>query len=399
MISFSKRIKLFFYKRNILVSDKSDADYIDFLFMRFKAQHRSKITPVFIIDATSDYLKLSPPKVIDLIRSTQSYRPSIFSKKKDNIDDFLCKSYLNKNKLLYCLGQKHKPKFKITKITGSPLSPITKAQVQAHTAEHDVSFSALKPTTTPNKGRPRALAHNKRYICQMKSQTFGLWREESPIKPLDNHSPYRVQIEKEKRHASSHNSHRELFQTNNENPHVDKFEFSVCAEDITQRIGAKRPISQQQIMGNQSAYDVLVALGAIIHEKQNGRHYHWAHRHGWSLNGPQNKENLDPTTAGSNYDTLFLVEAPIKHLIFNRGVEKILVNGKVEFHPTTPIPQKIVYELTWGTGGFMEVFIDPLCSRIPTIDEHKMSTTLFSLVDSKAQLPLEEPPILDPGYR
>jgi len=131
------------------------------------------------------------------------------------------------------------------------------------------------------------------------------------------------------------------------------------------------------VMGNITAIEIMRALGAIIEKNESGRKFHWAHRHGWSLNGEQSKENLDPTTAGSNYDTLFKVEAPLKKLLLNHEVDEVLVKGSIEFDKTSGLPYKIKYHLSWGTEKYIEIVIDPMSHRVPTVSEHEMALSFL----------------------
>lgn len=152
------------------------------------------------------------------------------------------------------------------------------------------------------------------------------------------------------------------------------FSFKVTAETLQKRVGIKRPRSQNEVM-SESARSALVRCGA---ELQPGTEVHWAHRHGWSLGGPQTQDNLDLGTAGSNYSTLLIFESPLKYLILKQNIPEIQVHGTAYLHPLIEIPLEIQYEFTWGNGRKLTGSTYPLEYRKPTRTEYDAACTLFA---------------------
>ena len=130
-----------------------------------------------------------------------------------------------------------------------------------------------------------------------------------------------------------------------------------------------------------SAIEVFKQFGAVIIDTPSGRFFHHAHRRGWSLGGVQEMENLDIGTAGSNYQTLFFIESPAKDKVL-KDSDNIDVLGRVYYHSRLPIPQKIVYELTWGNSPKIRKSIYPLCPQKPSLAEHKLAKAAFHSVES-----------------
>lgn len=380
--TFTKRLKFFFLRRDVYVSEKKDRLFIEFLYHRFKAEGRFNtpsgvfhLTPSFVINATADYLQLPVVHVEGLLREMRYTRATTMSKRYEHLDNFLLAAIQDKRHLIERIGRHHKPTYKVTKPTGSPVTPKTKSRVSRRTQPHfNVGFSPLKAMTTQGKPRTQATIAGDVYERDMCSAKLALWRKRTPQKLKDGFSPDRVQVRKPMSELACRTSPHSLFAKK-----VDVFEFSVTAEDIYRRMGVRRPVSQKRVMDNTSAFDAMIALGAEI-EHKSGRNYHWAHRHGWSLNGAQAKENFDPTTAGSNFDTLFKVEAPIKGLLLDRSdIDEVFVRGHVEFPPREKIPSKIVYQISWNDSASIEVVIDPRKERVPTVDEHKMARVFFDI--------------------
>tara|TARA_Y100000588_G_C13408939_1_gene566515 strand:+ start:44 stop:478 length:435 start_codon:yes stop_codon:yes gene_type:complete len=144
-------------------------------------------------------------------------------------------------------------------------------------------------------------------------------------------------------------------------------------------------------MGGYSATEVLHATGYIIHQELN-RSHHWAHRQGWLFGGAQQQDNLDPTTAGSNYDTLFKVEAPIAELLLDKKYDSVKIKGTVECKPDNPVPFRITYLIDCGNGKPIEVVIDPSSHRIPTVTEFELAKRLYAPDALTAALPASSCP-------
>lgn len=369
---FSERVRKFFkgkfFKDKGVVPNKIiDRGLIDHLFKQFNDQSRLHVTSSFIVSATADYLNIHPHQMRGMLCKERSRRGTPFFYAQES-HTFNLKTKPN---LINLLGKSHRPSYKLTTPNGSMLTPNKRARVQAATQEHDVSYTPLQSMKNSERARAHAIVNGSKYERDLiVNDEIALWRKNTPARPGDEPSPNRVK-------RTTLPPCRLPFYASENAP--EYFEFSVTAEDIYARMGVKRPVSQTQVMAGKSAKDILIALGAIISQNQDGRDFHWAHRHGWSLNGAQAKDNLDPTTAGSNYDTLFKVEAPIKSLLLEQGVDCVLVKGEVQFFDDVRLPKKITYVLSWGNGHSMEVIIDPMNSRIPTVDEHEVAMQLFRL--------------------
>jgi hypothetical protein len=159
------------------------------------------------------------------------------------------------------------------------------------------------------------------------------------------------------------------------NPKPDTFSFIITKEGIRSREGVPRPVSQGAVVG-MSAVEIFKRFGLITIETPWGKHFHHAHRQGWILCGAQSRDNLDPSTAGANYQTLFYIESPAKTLVIEQGVE-IEVKGTVHYHETLPIPVKITYQLKWGHGREIRKSIYPLDGQGPTQGANKVARAAF----------------------
>jgi hypothetical protein len=271
--------------------------------------------------------------------------------------------------LVEMIGRKHSPQFKITTPHGKGLSPKLRDRMSPLESGFLLSFSPVKSLT--NRPGGTAEINGQVYKQAMSTHELSLWRKVTPSKPAVAISSELLSPEKEKTNENV------LFYFSKPNlpKHVQRFEFSVTLNELLSRKGVARPISQTQVMGGQTAQEVLKKLGALIYDKQS---YHWAHRQGWAMGGPQSQYNLDPTTAGSNYDTLFRVEQPIYDLLMNGDVEKVFVKGLVILHSLTPVPKQIIYQIsTKDIPSPIYVYIEPMSHRIPTVDESILSEQLI----------------------
>lgn len=66
-------------------------------------------------------------------------------------------------------------------------------------------------------------------------------------------------------------------------------------------------------------------------------------------------------------------------MLLDDELDEVLVNGEVMFDKDTGLPFKITYRLSWGTTEFIEVVIDPMSHRVPTVDEHEIAKTFFGI--------------------
>ncbi len=158
---------------------------------------------------------------------------------------------------------------------------------------------------------------------------------------------------------------------------TESFQFILTEKMIHERSGQRRPRSQTQVVGY-SAAEIFLMYGVVIAQKvKKITMFHHAHRQAWSFFGSQSKDNLDPSTAGSNYHTLFNIESPLKYLIVNDKVPFVKVQGTVIFHPLLPFPMEVQYVLTWGNGRVAKISTFPLEYRSPTLSEHQVATAVI----------------------
>ena len=405
--AFINSCQRFFRRQRISCSAESHSDYFKFLWQKFLKRHHGiapYITPTgkipiaskFIIRATADYLNTDAETVNEMFSYRNPLRQVRFRKfnlMPRKLEDLFCdvryieervkaeKSRLlsEKKHLIQRIGRRSQAHFKVTHSDGSPLSPTSKASFISSTAqtlrEIDVGFSPVKPTTA-RKPRVRAVAErgDDEYERDMVGSKATIWRRTTPVKPGADPSPYRLKRDPEHKDLKPIRSGIAALLA--EAKPDDNFQFEVTLKDIESRLGVPRGISQKRVMGGFTAKDVYEAAGMAIKGK-TGRDYHWAHRQGWAMGGEQVKANLDPTTGGSNFDTLFKVEAPIYNLLTIKKAEKVCVQGTVEFDPESGLPYKITYRLRWGLGSEIEVLIDPTSSRKPTLDEHVMAKAVM----------------------
>ena len=88
------------------------------------------------------------------------------------------------------------------------------------------------------------------------------------------------------------------------------------------------------------------------------------------MNGAQSRKNLDAMTAAGNFQTLFKVESPIKHLLLTKQAQEIKVQGIVYFIDTQQrIAKSITYHFFWDKDKSCTVEIDPLNIRFPSREE------------------------------
>lgn len=259
-------------------------------------------------------------------------------------------------------------------------------QFRKDTQDVEISFQTLSDIS-PDKKTLRRRARDPQtqthYIEFMSTSAGEIFIEESPCKKQQTSE---VRFDKIPPIAELRETHPELF----EDPQKEYFSFIITPEDIHNRIGAKRPVSQHQVVGH-SAKKIFEAYGAIIHQETSEK-LHLAHRHGWSLGGSQTKENLDPATAGSNYSTLLTIESPLKHLLKGEGVQTMQVNGTVIYHPLIELPMEIIYELSWGNARSAKVHIYPLEHRKPTYSEKIVAHALLKAIRSPEAATPPSPP-------
>lgn len=229
-----------------------------------------------------------------------------------------------------------------------------------------ISFTPIKSIEITRSGRKKALNERQEvYIQELTTSRYSMFRQQTP--QTNTVSPYRVHIDSQydEVHAKSIKQKLDL----EDLVEVENFSFDLTLKDLVSR--GKRNPTQNALMSHISSQEYLKAFGARLLEKtQHKIEFHWSHRRAWSLNGEQTKENLDATTAGSNYDTLFKVENPIKVLLKEHITTLIHVEGTVKFiNKKQRVAESITYHFTWNQGNSCTVIIDPLSLRTPTQDE------------------------------
>lgn len=270
-----------------------------------------------------------------------------------------------RSKIVKMVGRKEKKSFVVEYTDESCTSPQRK-QLLDQTTGIDVRFERELFPLTPDPD-------NRSRVRDSQGDSFVQMMTTSSVSVYVNESPSRERTE---RKVQFSDVRQRLFTPQP----TQEFEFTVTANDVEKRLLEKRPLSQKQAKG-QSANELFEEYGAIIVRKTKKKieSFHLAHRHGWVLGGPQDANNLDPSTAGSNYATLFTIESPLIHLVLEEGIEQINVTGKVHFDLRVPVPCKIVYDLSWGNGRTAQVSTYPLDRRSPTLDEHEVAKATLSI--------------------
>jgi hypothetical protein len=166
------------------------------------------------------------------------------------------------------------------------------------------------------------------------------------------------------------------------------FEFTVTPDTILSRTGSPRPMSQKAAVGGYSAADVFKAMGIVFNDELKTRDCHLAHRRGWGVGGTQDKPNLDPSTAGGNYDTLFYIEDSIHYLISHLRVQSVHVQGNIVFvSDQVRLPQSITYTCTWNGDKTISKTIYPLSTRRPSVEEHRVARAVVTAEHERDEEP------------
>jgi hypothetical protein len=245
----------------------------------------------------------------------------------------------------------------------------------------DVRFEQLKPLSPSKNGSPRGCdSKGNPFVRIMTSSSADCFIQESPQKLSPTSGEVRF------RNIPSLAKLKQLNPAYFENPIIERFEFTVDRETIDERSGKKRPCSQLKAFGC-TAKDKLKEHGAILLDEENNRLrslFHLAHRQGWGVGGAQDKANLDPATAGSNYATLLRIEDVLIRQIKSQGIQSMKVEGQAIYHPELPIPMQIIYTLKWGNARELIHTIEPLNRRIPVLGENIVANAMFALTRSPA---------------
>jgi len=145
--------------------------------------------------------------------------------------------------------------------------------------------------------------------------------------------------------------HEKLPKLHYERPAQTSKTCRVTLSQIDARAGAARRTSQRQLTGA-SALDVFIAEGANHSDDVHGRDRHWAHIIAFCLGGEQRADNLVPTTASANYNTLDAIERliPIRLRSSQNPVDYVDIKATIRYDDEDKdslIPVEIIYELSW----------------------------------------------------
>ena len=194
-LTFTKRVNHFFRLRRIHLDSDSAKPLMKFLYDQFESQGRFKapeapffLTPRFMINAVSNYLKVSHAHGIALFRDIRAKRSSARYSPID-LDDVSGKQ--PGKGLIHLLGRKHKPVYKLTKKDGEPVTPTRVAKTQF--SSFNLGYSPLEPLILQEKARHRARAADDSVFERdmVINDDMALWRKVSPQK-TELSSPYRV---------------------------------------------------------------------------------------------------------------------------------------------------------------------------------------------------------------
>lgn len=88
-----------------------------------------------------------------------------------------------------------------------------------------------------------------------------------------------------------------------------------------------------------------------INDASNGRQYHWSHLIAHFLGGDASPDNLTPTTAASNYETLNLIERFIADQLNRATTKNIHIKVVPHYQAHAVIADALVYTLKWQETG------------------------------------------------
>lgn len=237
-------------------------------------------------------------------------------------------------------------------------------------------------TITPDKnGRERCVVNRR---VDVNNPTFFKFADSNTAAIYVEETPSRVQQAASGAYEIKFSKYSPIAKLVKKNPDflkklaIDEFSYTVTRKTLDNRIGMKRPRTQNDVMG-QSARDRLISGGASLPGTDKSEAMHWAHRRAFSHGGQQEASNLDLGTSGSNYSTLLWFEAPLKRLMREGDVKEVRVTGKAYMHPSNLIPVQIEYVFKWGNGCTLTGSTYPLETRLPTLAEYHAAATLFKL--------------------
>ena len=296
------------------------------------------------------------------------------------------------------------PMINFTKVGNKDLNPEEQKAIQDLVPpDFDISFRHLSFSSS-GKSKARKIAHTPSGRIFSEHMVTGngvvISLQSTPTKDKEvkvSDSPHRMKF---KTIDTNGNEVLEPLHAD-ESSKVCDFEYTVTKTDIQKRMGVSRPCPQKKLCNNVSGYDYLVAIGAELKDIER-RFIHIPHRQAFSQGGAQDSSNVDPaSTAGSNYATLFEVEEPIRKMLFEGAhgippVKSVHVKGKVVYAATKNVPFKMVYTLHWGENSSLEVTIDPLNFRGPTMKENQAAVLAWAIAMDK-EFPAPKKLDLDSG--
>jgi len=130
-----------------------------------------------------------------------------------------------------------------------------------------------------------------------------------------------------------------------------RIQFEVTLKTINSSKNAPRPHNEKALTGG-SCYNLFCTYdNSGIFAKMNGRHCHWSHLIAYHFGiNPNNKFNLAPATAASNYYTL-KIERHIEAILRDphNKCEKIDLDVQPYYSKNnkTLIPELIIYKMDW----------------------------------------------------
>lgn len=363
-----KRLLRLFNKNPFPIAPSDRKSFLNFVYGQYQEQKRgyspSKrivITPRFIINAIADFFNISQQKATELLKTRSSSRKHPSKMVLSHLDT----APKPRSSIIYLITRKHKPFFKITQPNGDPLTPTTLARTKSRTSGFNVSYSPVRLQRSNEATQHAITSNGSPLVRDISSDRITAWRKLTPSKASS-----RAYFDKP------------VAKKLNFDSEAQEFSFTITKEQILKRIKAKRPVSQKQVMAGVSAKNIIEELGAKMDKEYKEKiEYHWAHRQAWSLNGAQSQENIDPMTAGANYYTLVKVEAPIRRMLLNGYLNQLHVHGTIVFNQENGLPSQVIYRFSKSPEAeeFIEVIIDPMDHRRPTMDEHELACKISAV--------------------
>ena len=236
-----------------------------------------------------------------------------------------------------------------------------------HKTKPIITDSPLVPAPANEYGVSRLVSQrsNNSYLEILNTSSGKLYVQESPEKNQNNQSSSQeVTFQNVPTIKEYSQNNPELLNSAEKKSYV----FYVTKQILKDNQNKPRVISQKEAFGNVSAKEVFLSQNAYIIEDNSEVKYRLdlSHLQAHMFEGMQEKENLAPTTAGCNYDTLMKVELPLKGLILDHDVPHVKVQCDVYPHPILKdIPWKITYTAEWGNNRTASTTVCPLDRHMP----------------------------------